>query len=73
MIVVCIVGRNIRKYRKLRDMTQIELADRSLIEQTIISRYETGKIIPPITKLESIAKALDVPLETLFKSEEETE
>lgn len=68
-MVIVGIGSNIRKYRKMCEMTQAELADKSLIEQTIISRYETGKIIPPITKLEIIAKALNISLDVLVKSE----
>ena len=70
MIIVGI-GSNIRKYRILCEMTQTQLADKSLVEQTVISRYETGKIIPPIIKLEQIAKALNVTLEVLVKVENE--
>ncbi|EDK34018.1 helix-turn-helix domain-containing protein [Clostridium kluyveri] len=64
------VGKNIRNIRIQKNITQEELAEITGIEQSIISRYENGIIIPPIPKLEAISKALEVPISKLLELEE---
>lgn len=54
------IGQNIKKYRKLKGMTQSELAKGVGISQNTLSSYESGKISPPIEKIEKIAEVLEV-------------
>lgn len=60
------VGINIKNIRLKRKVTQKDLSLKTNINQSIISRYENGTIIPPIPKLEIIAKALGVKTSDLL-------
>lgn len=60
------IGVKIKKIRTSKKITQKGLSELTSIEQTIISRYENGKIIPPIPKLELIAQALGISLSDLL-------
>ncbi|SHH54202.1 Helix-turn-helix [Caloranaerobacter azorensis DSM 13643] len=66
------IGERIRYFRNKRGITQVQLADMTSIEQTVISRYENGKIIPPISKLVIIARALEVDISDLLKETEQS-
>ena len=54
------VGSNIRKLRKLRGMTQLELADKVDCTDTAIRNYEKDLRVLKGDTLEKIAEALDV-------------
>ena len=54
------MGENIKKYRKIRRLTQKQLADKVCISVNSLSRYETGERIPNIYTIHKIANALDV-------------
>ncbi|MCM8710497.1 helix-turn-helix domain-containing protein [Clostridium sp. SYSU_GA19001] len=54
------VGINIKNIRLSKKITQKDLSNKTKINQSIISRYENGTIVPPIPKLEIIANALGV-------------
>ncbi len=60
------IGQRIRFFRNQRGITQSKLSEITQIEQTVISRYENGIIIPPITKLKRISQALEVPISELL-------
>lgn len=55
-----IIGENIRKYRKLRNMSQDELAEAIGANRVTISKYENGGYLPSIPALERLATALRV-------------
>ena len=62
------IGLNIAYYRKLRNMTQRELAERAHISRTHISYIEAPNV-PSSASLETlmdIADALNVPLASLL-------
>ena len=40
------IGMNIKRYRKERDLTQEELANKTRIQRTTISKYEKGILTP---------------------------
>lgn len=61
-----VIGKRIRDIRKKKKVTQQELSEKTKIEQTLISRYETGRIVPPLAKLEQIADALEISLSDLL-------
>jgi transcriptional regulator with XRE-family HTH domain len=62
------VSANIRKYRLQRHLTQAELAARVGKRRVTITRYELGSVDIPVSVLGEIAKALKVPVGTLFES-----
>lgn len=55
------VGMNIKRWRKERNMTQGDLSEKAGIQRETISKYESGKLIPPAYNLEAIEKALRIP------------
>lgn len=63
------LGLNIAYQRKLRKMTQIQLAEKVGISRTHMSNIEAPNMTTPIS-LEvvfNIADALDIPVDVLFK------
>ncbi len=63
------LGLNIAYQRKLRKMTQIQLAEKAGISRTHMSNIEAPNMITPIS-LElvfNIADVLEIPLDILFK------
>lgn len=62
---------NVAHYRKLRGLTQTDLAEMIGTSQPHISRIERGDEGPPLEMFRKIAEALDVPLSALFSEEME--
>lgn len=60
-------GRKIRALRKIRDMTQEELAHEANIERSYMGAIERGQRSPTLDKISAIAKALRVPISELFQ------
>ncbi len=60
-----IIGEQIRQHRKVRGLTQEELAKASDLSTMSIRRYESGDRIAPQVALTKIAKALGVHLRDL--------
>ena len=52
-------GRRLRKMMFRKNVTQIELSERTGISQTLLSRYIMGKSNPGFYNVDKIAKALD--------------
>lgn len=65
-----VTGQTIQMLRERRSMTQKQLAERIFVSDKTISKWETGKGLPDITLLESLAKALGVSLPELFSGTE---
>lgn len=62
------LGENIKKIRKKRNLTQDKLARLADIPYTSITKIETGVIkSPSIQTVAKIAKALDISLDELIK------
>ena len=62
-------GKNIRRYRKQKGMTQDALAEKLHVTRQAISNWEIGKNQPDLDMLEETAKALDIDLEDLIRGE----
>ncbi|OHB38816.1 MAG: transcriptional regulator [Phenylobacterium sp. RIFCSPHIGHO2_01_FULL_70_10] len=62
-----LVGRNVRRIRLQRDLTQEELAERSGFTQQYISDLERGRRNPTIVSLYELAQALGVSHVELVK------
>lgn len=53
-------GRNLRAARERLGLTQEEVAQRSGVHATEVSRIEAGKRDPKVSTLERLAKAVEV-------------
>lgn len=60
------VGQRIRKFRKQRNLVIDDLAEKSGLSRAYISQVETEKAVPSLAALESLARALDIPISYLF-------
>ena len=61
-----IVGRNIRHWRKVRGLSQEDLAARAQLHPTYVSGIETGSRNPTVKIIGRIATALEVAPGELF-------
>nr|DAX58848.1 MAG TPA: helix-turn-helix domain protein [Caudoviricetes sp.] len=57
---------NILKYRKMKNLTQIELAKMLNVDRSTVAKWETGGALPTADKLPKIAKALNCKIDDLF-------
>ena len=61
------LGENIRRIRKEKGMTQIELCQKLEVDRAYMSNVENGNKNPTLATIEKIAKALSVSLNELIK------
>ncbi|WP_316189510.1 MULTISPECIES: helix-turn-helix transcriptional regulator [unclassified Bradyrhizobium] len=61
-----IVGRNVRRLRQSKRMTQEELAFEAQIDLTYVGGIERGRRNPSLLVMARIARALSVPITKLF-------
>lgn len=62
-----IIGKNIRKYRMLKGMTQRELAEKMLLSESFIGKLESITFQTlSIDTLEQFARALEVDITAFF-------
>lgn len=67
------LGQTLLHYRKKQGMTIRQFAQHSGISTSLISQIERGQANPSLTVLELLAKALNVPLYTLFIDDIDTD
>ena len=60
------IGKNIRKIRRARGLTQDELAEKLFITRQTISGWENGRTQPDIDTLTQLAGVFDVSIERLI-------
>lgn len=60
-------GKNVRKIRISKGLTQEQLADESNISQVQVARIESGKLNTSISTVSALAKALDVDEGEFFR------
>lgn len=65
------IGSSIRAIRKRKNITISRICEETGLSQGFMSQVETNKTSPSIATLESIAKALNVPLAYLLLKKEE--
>jgi transcriptional regulator with XRE-family HTH domain len=70
MDVVQLLGANVRRYRKLRGMSQERLALDAGMERSYVSDLERGTRNPSVRALGRLADALSVEPYTLLKEDE---
>lgn len=63
-------GKNIKKYRKINEITQEELANISGLHRNYISDVELGKRSISLKNIEVLSISLNVEITELFKFEE---
>ncbi|HEY7950818.1 MAG TPA: helix-turn-helix transcriptional regulator [Solirubrobacterales bacterium] len=61
------LGRNLRRAREQAKMTQEEVAERSGVHATEVSRIEGSKRDPKVSTVERLAKAVGVPPSDLLR------
>lgn len=61
MLGVGDLGSNLRRARKRLGLTQEQVAERSGVHATEVSRIEAGKRDPQVSTLEKLAKAVELP------------
>lgn len=61
------LGRNLRRARKQRKMTQEEVGHRSGVHPTEVSRIEAGKRDPQVSTVERLAKAVGLSASDLLR------
>lgn len=61
------LGENLKRIRVHHDITQIEVAKRLKVDRSFVSNIENGKTNPTLSTITSLAKALKVPIDELFK------
>lgn len=67
------IGSNIKKYRKAKKMTQVELASRINKSESMIRKYESNSVVPNIDVLKSIADALETSFNDFLDNESYSE
>ncbi len=65
------IGEVIRKYRKLKELTQEEMASRLGVTAPAVNKWENGNTMPDITLLSPIARLLEISLDELLSFREE--
>jgi len=61
------IGSKIRKIRLLQGRTLQEVADASECSKALLSKIETGKVVPALATLSKISKALNVKVSALME------
>lgn len=67
------IGSTIRTIRKRKNITIAQICEETGLSQGFMSQVETNKTSPSIATLESIAKALKVPLAYLSAAKRRNE
>lgn len=65
------IGREVREFRKKLDMTVAELAKASYLSAGMLSKIENGVTSPSLATLQSLSRALHVPVTSFFRKFEE--
>lgn len=63
-----IIGKRLRNYREQAGLSQEKLAELADCHRTYIGQIERAEENPSIDNIEKIARALNLPLETLFEN-----
>lgn len=69
MDVVQLLGENVRYYRKLKGMTQEQLAAEAGMERSYVSDLERGTRNPSVVALGRLASALQVEASKLLETQ----
>lgn len=67
--VIVMVGKNIKRYRENKKMTQDDLAAKLSMTRQAISNWETEKTQPDLEMLQKISQILEVSIEEIIYGE----
>ena len=67
------IGDLIRAFRKKKDLTQEQMAEKLYISQQQFQKYESWVSQPPIDTLVKIVNILEIPLQKIFGETERTD
>ena len=60
------IGKNIKRFRAEKGMTQEQLAERLHVTRQAVSNWEQGKTQPDLETLSAMAEVFEVPVEELI-------
>lgn len=63
------IGKNVKQFRKLRKLTQVELAEKANLSRSYLADLEGDRYNPSVESLTSIAKVLNVGVHVLLGEE----
>ena len=63
------LNKQIKKYRRMMNLSQEDLAERVYVTRQTISNWETGKSYPDIHSLLLLSSLFNVSLDTLIKGD----
>jgi transcriptional regulator with XRE-family HTH domain len=61
-----VIGKQLLKIRESKNLTQLQIEQRSGLLRCYVSRVENGHTVPSVAVLERLAKALEIPMYQLF-------
>ena len=61
------LGENLKKIRARKNVSQVDIANILGVHRSFISNIENGKNNPTLSTIANLAKALNVPVDELFK------
>lgn len=64
------IGQNIKKYRKRRKLTQVQLAEKIGVVQSNVHRWEANLITPSIDTVKKLSKILKVSTDNLILNDD---
>ena len=64
---VAVIGANIEKYRKARNISRSDLAEKMQVSLSTVYRWESGDRIPDVTMLMKLCRLLGVSADTLLR------
>ncbi len=67
------IGEKIAELRKLKNMTQRELAEKLNVSDKVISKWETGKSLPDVETMLRLSKVLGVSISELYECVEKSD
>jgi transcriptional regulator with XRE-family HTH domain len=67
-----IIADRLRNIREMKELSQGELAKRTRLPRSYLSRVENGHTVPTIETLEKIARAFEIPMYQLFYEDEKS-
>jgi len=67
------LGKRIRKLRVQQHRTLQDVADQCGFTKSLLSKIETGKVVPPVATLVKIAQTMGIKVSTLIENNDEAE
>lgn len=65
------IGRRIRAFRKMQRLRLLDLAERAECSESLLSRIETGRVMPSLSTLHRLSRALRVNVAVLLDDPED--